>query len=754
MAAAMRTRIDNLARRGTRGQRHAAWAVACAALAGLSIAGCEPPAGSAPSAPSAARDTAAEHDVETITNSIGMKLVRIPQGEFLMGSSRDDPGWREDETPRHKVRITRPFHLGMYEVTQAEFEEVMGTNPSAFSKTAMLADAPDDLDCSRFPVDGLTWYEAVEFCRRLSDRSDEKAAGRVYRLPTEAEWEYAARAGTTTVFAFGDALSSTEANFNGNYPFGDAAKGPFLNRTTTVGSYRPNAFGLYDMHGNLHEWCADRFARDYYGRSPELDPPGPSEGTPRVIRGGDWYSDGRDCRSAFRYADIPDGRFYALGFRVVCDPTGNAAPDRLAKNVPAPAETLPSEPEAAAARSAAADPTSGEDWPRWRGPRGDGTWHAPKLPDVWPEAGVPHVWRQPLGGGYGGISATGGRVFVMDRQESPEDSERVVCFDATSGQELWSRQYPVNYEGVSYDNGPRSTPTVHGDRVYTLGAVGHLHCLDAADGRVVWSKDLVAEYSARVPIWGLSASPLVFEDMLIVHAGAEPDGCYQAFDLQTGELRWQSVPDAAGYATPLLVELAGEPHLIGWTPDHVRGLDPRSGQPLWSVPFVVNNGTAIANPIFQEGLVLVSSYYDGSRAIRPGSADSDDAEVAWQDRRNLRALMAQPLYRDGHAYLLDKRHGLTCFELATGEKRWDDDNRMTPKGRNPQATMVWTGDGNRVLVLNSDGELILAEFTPEKYQELARTKIIGPTWAHPAYAGNCVFARSDSEIVCVVLPVE
>jgi hypothetical protein len=150
-------------------------------------------------------------------------------------------------------------------------------------------------------------------------------------------------------------------------------------------------------------------------------------------------------------------------------------------------------------------------------------------------------------------------------------------------------------------------------------------------------------------------------------------------------------------------------------------------------------------------LVLVSSYYEGSQAIRFGTAQ-EPAKVVWHDRRNLRGLMMQPLYRDGHAYLLDKRHGLTCFELATGKKVWDDDNRMTPKGRNPQATMVWLGDRDRAIALNSDGDLVLVRLNPKGYLEESRSNIIGRTWAHPAYAGNCVYARSDTEIVCVLLP--
>ena len=163
-------------------------------------------------------------------------------------------------------------------------------------------------------------------------------------------------------------------------------------------------------------------------------------------------------------------------------------------------------------------------------------------------------------------------------------------------------------------------------------------------------------------------------------------------------------------------------------------------------------GTAIATPIFRENIVFVSGYWEGAQAIRLGTKPGD-AKLLWKDRRNLRGLMSQPLYRNGYAYLLDKRHGLTCFELKTGKKLWDDDNRMTPKGRNPQATMVWLGRTDRAIILNSDGELILARLTPKGYTEQSRAKIIGNTWAHPAYAWGRVFARSNSELVCVSLLV-
>jgi outer membrane protein assembly factor BamB len=728
----------------------------CLALAAL--VGCaerEPAVETTPGSNAATPSSAA---AETIVNSIGMKLALIPAGEFLMGSPDSAPDAAEDEKPQHRVRITEPFYLGVYEVTQEQYRRIMGAGASFYSPTGAGKDKVAGLDTRRFPAEQVRWYDAAEFCRRLSALAEETQANHVYRLPTEAEWEYACRAGTTTTFHFGDAISSDQANFNGEYPYGGGAQGAFLARTAEVGSYKPNAFGLYDMHGNVEEWCNDWYGRDYYGNSPVDDPMGPESGLHRVIRGGEWYSDARDCRSAFRYADIPGGTFYVMGFRVAMQIGGRPqvvdAPE-LGRGVLPPGATV-----ADTTPVRAADPAllaAGEDWPRWRGPRGDGTWTGPELPEKWPEAGLGRVWRQEIGGGYGGVAVAGGRVYVMDRegpsaqdaqQEDRREFERVLCFDALTGRPLWSHAYPVDYKDVQYGNGPRATPTVVQRHVYTLGATGALHCLDAVDGSVVWHKDLLRDYGARIPVWGLSASPVVFEDLVIVHPGGEPDACLIAFNRLTGDEVWRNLPDEAGYATPIVIESHGRTQLVAWTPSNLCGLDPRTGELFWSIPFVVTYGTSIATPIFQDNIVLVSNYYEGAKAIELGS-EPTDAKVLWEDRRNLRGLMCQPLCRDGHAYLLDKRFGLTCFELRSGKKLWDDAGRMTPKGRNPQATMVRLGETDRALVLNSEGDLILARFTPAAYEELSRTNIISPTWAHPAYAGGYAFARNDTELVCV-----
>ena len=291
-----------------------AWCWLCLSA---SLLGCQntetPSGGGEPGGASSQNTPQAVTPVQSLYNSIGMELVRIPAGQFFMGSLESDAEARNDEK-RHLVRITRPFFMSAYEVTQEEFAAVMGTNPSFFAETDRGKSVVAGHDTRRFPAEQVTWLAATEFCQRLSALPTERRAGRVYRLPTEAEWEYACRAGTTTRFHFGETPTTRQANFDGEAG-GSEAEGVFLARTTKVGSYPPNSFGLYDMHGNVWEWCMDWYDADYYDRSVTDDPPGPRAGSARVIRGGAWYSDARDCRSAFRYADVPEGVFYEAGLQ-------------------------------------------------------------------------------------------------------------------------------------------------------------------------------------------------------------------------------------------------------------------------------------------------------------------------------------------------------------------------------------------------------------------------------------------------------
>jgi len=392
-----------------------------------------------------------------------------------------------------------------------------------------------------------------------------------------------------------------------------------------------------------------------------------------------------------------------------------------------------------------------EDWPRWRGPRGDGTWQGPRLRETWPAEGLRVSWSAACGGGYAGLVVADGRLYVFDRLTEPEQVERLVCRDASSGQVLWQQAYHADYEKLDYGNGPRAAPTVHDGSVYTLGAVGHISCFDAKSGTLCWQYDARREWGAVVPEWGFAASPVIWKDLVILHVAAQPDGCLLALDCRTGREVWRSGADPAGYATPIIIPRGSGSQLVAWTPQHVLGLDPDSGLMQWQIPYPVTYGVSIATPIHAEGMIFVSGYWEGAKAIDLGDAPQQ-AALRWEDDKKLRGLMSQPLYREGHVYLLDKGLGLTCFELATGRKLWDDRHRMTPRDRNPQATLVWTGHEDQVLVLNANGELILARFAPTGYAELARTSLVGPTWVHPAYAGRHVYARDAERVLCAELP--
>ena len=233
-----------------------------------------------------------------ITNSIGMELVFAPPGEFVMGSPSGELRRDEDERQR-RVKLARGFYVGATEVTQSQWSAIMGNNPSKWKG--------DDL-----PVEQISWEEALEFCRRLSTKE-----GRRYRLPTEEEWEYACRAGTTTPFSFGETISTDQADYDGEYTYGHGLKGVFRNQTVPVRSFPPNAWGLYDMHGNVWEWCPDSY-RDY-PQSPVRRKVEEAFIEGRVLRGGSWRSRPRYCRCANRVRDTQDSRLNNIGFRVVLE---------------------------------------------------------------------------------------------------------------------------------------------------------------------------------------------------------------------------------------------------------------------------------------------------------------------------------------------------------------------------------------------------------------------------------------------------
>jgi formylglycine-generating enzyme required for sulfatase activity len=247
---------------------------------------------------------------QELAKGIAITMVQIPAGSFQMGSPATEAERSEDEGPQRRVQL-QSFFLGQTPVTQAQWQAV-----ASWPQVEMMLDSnPALFEGANRPVENVNWEEAMEFCRRLSQRSK-----LVYTLPSEAQWEYACRAGTTTPFAFGDTLTPDFANFNGIVTYGSGPKGQYRQQTTEVGSFPANAWGLQDMHGNVWEWCLDPWHDSYRGAPADGSAWTAGGGTTRLLRGGSWDYDPRYCRSAYRSYNHPDNRFNVIGFRVCCLP--------------------------------------------------------------------------------------------------------------------------------------------------------------------------------------------------------------------------------------------------------------------------------------------------------------------------------------------------------------------------------------------------------------------------------------------------
>jgi outer membrane protein assembly factor BamB len=441
---------------------------------------------------------------------------------------------------------------------------------------------------------------------------------------------------------------------------------------------------------------------------------------------------------------------------------------------------------------------SAEDWPQWLGPKGDGVWRETGLLDKFPPEGPKVRWRTPVGIGYAGPAVADGRVYLLDRvlaegARNPDNpfsrdltvggKELVRCFDAATGKPLWEHSYDCEYQ-VSYPAGPRTTPTVHGGKVYTLGTMGDLYCLDAATGKVVWSRNLPQDYKVNVPMWGFAGHPLVDGDRVICLVGAA-NGAVVAFHKDTGKEIWKSVSaprnvHGPGYCPASLVEIGGRRQLIVWLPESVHSLNPETGVPYWSEKFHVEAGMTIPVPRQSGDKLYFTCFYSGSMMLQL-AADRPAETVLWKSKTwgarsgkefpdktdSLHCVMSTPIFRDGYIYGICSHGELRCINAATGERVWESlqatgTQKNPAKDRWDNAFLVAQGEGDRFVLFNEHGELILARMTPKGYEEISRARILEPTnrmaqgkrpvvWSHPAFANLCVYARNDKELICVSL---
>ncbi len=409
-----------------------------------------------------------------------------------------------------------------------------------------------------------------------------------------------------------------------------------------------------------------------------------------------------------------------------------------------------------------------EDWPQWRGADRLGVWTESGILDRFPEGGPERAWSSPIGNGYAGPAVADGKVFVTDYRstEGRKGNERVLALDEETGASLWEKVWPVDYAGLAYDLGPRATPTVDGDRVYVLGAMGDLFCLRVEDGSEVWRRNYRNDFAAELPTWGFVGAPLVDGNRLIALVGGSPDAKVVAFDKMTGDELWRAIDATSepGYDPPVIVEAGGARQLIIWHPAAVTSLDPETGRVLWEQPFRIQAGLTVATPVLSRHGLLVSSFYNGSRMYRL-LEDGPSAELVWKGNSDseietdgLHSLVTTPVVDGDYIYGIGSYGHLRCLDARTGERVWETLDLTGENARWASGQIVRNGD--RYFINNDRGELVIARFAPEGYEEIDRATLLRPTnplrrrrelgavhWTHPAYANRHMIIRNDEEIV-------
>ncbi|MCP4452003.1 MAG: PQQ-binding-like beta-propeller repeat protein [Planctomycetes bacterium] len=405
-----------------------------------------------------------------------------------------------------------------------------------------------------------------------------------------------------------------------------------------------------------------------------------------------------------------------------------------------------------------------DDWPQWRGPQRDGVWREQGLIDAFSSPEPAAKWRAPIGTGYNGPTVAKGRVYVMDRQTEPTETERVLCFDSKTGEPLWDHTYACKYQKIQYKAGPRASVTLDQGRAFSVGAMANLLCLNAETGDLIWEKDLRQLYNPQVPVWGFSASPLVYKSMVIVQIGGRDNACLVAFDKATGKEMWRQLNSRASYSSPIIISQADQSVLVCWTGEFIVGLNPDTGAVHWKLPLpphkmVIN----IPDPVLDGNNLFLSGFYDGSTLVKI-DPDKLSAYIKWkrigQSERNTDALhccISTPIVEGSHIYGVDSYGELRCLSVKNGDRIWESQTPV-PKARWANIHMVRQGD--RFWFFTERGDLIICRMTPQGYKEISRAKIIEPTtsqlnqrggvcWSHPAFANQCVFARNDKELVCI-----
>jgi outer membrane protein assembly factor BamB len=392
------------------------------------------------------------------------------------------------------------------------------------------------------------------------------------------------------------------------------------------------------------------------------------------------------------------------------------------------------------------------DWPQWLGPTRDGA--SPEKVAPWKDA--PKVlWRQPIGEGNSSPIVAGGRIFLQSKVKD-RDEEEVLALDANDGKEVWRKTCERGPGKFLYGNGPRATPAVADGKLYTYGITGALTCWDAADGKRLWQVDALKKFGAKNLLFGASCSPLVEGKALLLNVGAR-GASVVAFDKGSGEVVWKSQDDGASYSSPIALGKGKERQVVFLTAEGVIALDPANGALFWRFPLKDRLFESSTTPARAGDVLLASAITYGSAGLRLTTKDGKPAmSEAWTNPRLTSYFTTPVAVGTDHVYLVTgttpnflkptpPQADLHCVEAATGKTLW-----TRPKVGQYHASLLRTGD-DKLLMLEDGGDLVLLDPSPKEYRELARAKVCGATWAHPALAGGKLYLRDDKEVICLRL---
>jgi outer membrane protein assembly factor BamB len=410
-------------------------------------------------------------------------------------------------------------------------------------------------------------------------------------------------------------------------------------------------------------------------------------------------------------------------------------------------KTLPDYEALEASRAAQKTSTSQTDapaggsayWNGFRGPARDGVYAEQSIITNWPQSGPPLLWKQPVGGGYASFAIAHGRAFTIEQRR---DHEVVAAYEVATGRELWTNSWRAEFQEPLGGDGPRATPEWSEGKVYALGALGELRCFEATSGKVLWGTNVLDENRAPVLTYGASASPLIHDEKLIIAAGGPRKHSVVAYHKNTGKKLWGSLDDGAAYSSPMVVDLAGERHLLVVTRTRAVGLSVADGTLLWQVPWVVLQGNRnIAQPVvvgtnrvflsagYSTGCVLLEITRSGNRFL---------PREVWRNK-NLKNKFTSSVFVNGALFGLDEDI-LTCLDVSTGERAWKD-------GRYGYGQIVAAGD--QLIVLCGNGDIAVVKANPKSHEELARfPAITGKTWNHPALSAGLLLIRNNAEMAC------